>query len=69
MQLVLTDRSTLTEGRNIGVMSPSTWRLADLFAKYAFLVSGLGFGGAPCTPWQGILPKGGSPSFDRSGAA
>ncbi len=47
MQRVLTDRSTLTEGRNIGVMSPSTWRLADLFAKHAFLVSGLGFGGMP----------------------
>jgi DNA-binding transcriptional LysR family regulator len=47
VQLVLTDRSTLTEGRNIGVMSPSTWRLADLFAKHAFLVSGLGFGGMP----------------------
>jgi DNA-binding transcriptional LysR family regulator len=47
VQLVLTDRSTLTEGRNIGVMSPSTWHLADLFAKHAFLVSGLGFGGMP----------------------
>jgi DNA-binding transcriptional LysR family regulator len=47
VQLVLTDRSTLSEGRNIGVMSPSTWRLADLFAKHAFLVSGLGWGGMP----------------------
>lgn len=47
VQLVLTDRSTLSEGRNLGVMSPSTWRLADLFAKHAFLVSGLGFGGMP----------------------
>ncbi|ABE61891.1 transcriptional regulator, LysR family [Nitrobacter hamburgensis X14] len=47
VQLVLTDRSTLTEGRTIGVMSPSTWHLADLFAKHAFLISGLGFGGMP----------------------
>jgi DNA-binding transcriptional LysR family regulator len=47
VQLVLTDRSTLTEGRNLGVMSPSTWRLADLFAKHAFLVGGLGWGGMP----------------------
>ena len=28
-------------------MSPSTWRLADLFAKHAFLLNGLGFGGMP----------------------
>lgn len=47
VQLVLTDRSNLSEGRNIGVMSRSTWHLADLFAKHAFLVWGLGFGGMP----------------------
>lgn len=47
VQLVLTDRSRLSEGRNIGVMSPSSWHLADLFAKHAFLVSGLGFGVMP----------------------
>jgi DNA-binding transcriptional LysR family regulator len=47
VQLVLTDRSSLSEGREFGVMSPSTWRLADLFAKHAFLVAGLGWGGMP----------------------
>lgn len=47
VQLVLTDRSDLSEGREFGVMSPSTWRLADLFAKHAFLISGLGWGGMP----------------------
>ena len=47
VQLVLTDRSDLSAGREFGVMSPSTWRLADLFAKHAFLVSGLGWGGMP----------------------
>ena len=47
VQLVLTDRSKLTEGREFGVMSPSTWRLADLFAKHAFLLNGLGWGGMP----------------------
>ena len=47
VQLVLTDRSALSEGREFGVMSPSTWRLADLFAKHAFLVAGLGWGGMP----------------------
>ncbi|MCL6653724.1 LysR family transcriptional regulator [Agrobacterium rubi] len=47
VQLVLTDRSDLSTGREFGVMSPLTWRLADLFAKHAFLVSGLGWGGMP----------------------
>jgi len=47
VQLVLTDRSELTEGREFGVMSPLTWRLGDLFAKHAFLLKGLGWGGMP----------------------
>jgi DNA-binding transcriptional LysR family regulator len=47
VQLVLTDRSSLSEGQEFGVMSPSTWRLADLFAKHAFLLNGLGWGGMP----------------------
>jgi DNA-binding transcriptional LysR family regulator len=47
VQLVLTDRSDLSQGREFGVMSPSTWRLADLFAKHAFLLNGLGWGGMP----------------------
>jgi soluble lytic murein transglycosylase-like protein len=42
---VLTDRSELTAGREFGVMSGSVWRLADLFAKHAFLLQGLGWGG------------------------
>src|SRR5882757_900208 len=47
VQLVLTDRSELTTGREFGVMSPLTWRLGDLFAKHAFLLKGLGWGGMP----------------------
>ena len=47
VQLVLTDRSSLSEGRQFGVFSASTWRLADLFAKHAFLLNGLGWGGMP----------------------
>lgn len=47
VQLVLTDRSTLTAGRNFGVMSSKTWRLADLGAKHAFLKAGLGWGYMP----------------------
>ncbi|HEY2780517.1 MAG TPA: LysR family transcriptional regulator [Steroidobacteraceae bacterium] len=47
VQLVLTDRSALSAGREFGVMSPLTWRLGDLFAKHAFLLKGLGWGGMP----------------------
>ena len=47
VQLVLTDRSELTAGREFGVMSPLTWRLSDLFAKHSFLLKGLGWGGMP----------------------
>ncbi|MHA6203451.1 LysR family transcriptional regulator [Dyella soli] len=47
VQLVLTDRTPLSEGRTFGVISPLTWRLADLGAKHAFLNAGLGWGHMP----------------------
>jgi DNA-binding transcriptional LysR family regulator len=46
-QLVLTDRSELSQGKEFGVFSADTWRLADLGAKHAFLRAGLGWGGMP----------------------
>jgi DNA-binding transcriptional LysR family regulator len=46
-QIVLTDRSELSSGREFGVMSPATWKLADLFAKHHFILNGLGWGGMP----------------------
>jgi DNA-binding transcriptional LysR family regulator len=46
-QLVLTDRSDLTAGRDFGVLSGRTWRLADLSAKHAMLLAGLGWGKMP----------------------
>ena len=47
VQLVLTDRTALTQGRDYAVMSPLTWRLADLGAKHEFLRAGLGWGHMP----------------------
>lgn len=47
IQLVLTDRSALTAGRDYGVLSERTWRLADLGAKKSMLVAGLGWGNMP----------------------
>lgn len=47
IQLVLTDRSPLTDGRDFAVLSPRTWRLADLGAKHALLREGIGWGNMP----------------------
>lgn len=47
LQLVLTDRSPLTEGRDFSVFSQRTWRLADLSAKHALLKEGIGWGSMP----------------------
>jgi DNA-binding transcriptional LysR family regulator len=58
VQLVLTDRTTLTEGRDFGVLSPLTWRMADLGAKHAFLRAGLGWGHMPLHMVQADLDTG-----------
>ena len=58
VQLVLTDRSELSAGLDFGVMSQQTWRLADLFAKHAFLLDGLGWGGMPLHVVAGDLAAG-----------
>lgn len=47
IQLVLTDRSTLTEGREFSVFGVRTWRLADLGAKHRLLLAGIGWGSMP----------------------
>jgi DNA-binding transcriptional LysR family regulator len=47
VQLVLTDRSPLSDGREFAVVSPHTWRLADLGAKLALLREGIGWGNMP----------------------
>ncbi|CAG9256595.1 LysR family transcriptional regulator [Paraburkholderia unamae] len=46
-QLVLTDRSRLTEGQNFGVYSNRAWKLGDLGAKHRLLLAGLGWGSMP----------------------
>jgi DNA-binding transcriptional LysR family regulator len=46
-QLVLTDRSRLSEGFEGGVAGGPNWRIADLSAKQQFLLAGLGWGTLP----------------------
>jgi DNA-binding transcriptional LysR family regulator len=47
VQLVLTDRSSLTEGKDLGVYGSQTWRLADLGSKHMLLKEGIGWGYMP----------------------
>jgi DNA-binding transcriptional LysR family regulator len=47
IQLVLSDRSSLTAGRDFSVLSDRTWRIGDLGAKHALLREGLGWGNMP----------------------
>jgi len=47
VQLVLTDRSTLTEGRDFSVIGVRTWRLGDLGSKHALILAGVGWGNMP----------------------
>jgi DNA-binding transcriptional LysR family regulator len=58
IQLVLSDRSRMTEGKDLGVFSPKTWRLSDLGAKHAFLRAGLGWGGMPLDVVEADLASG-----------
>jgi DNA-binding transcriptional LysR family regulator len=58
VQLVLSDRSQRTEGRDFAVLSARTWRLADLGAKHALLREGIGWGNMPLPLIQSDLVAG-----------
>jgi DNA-binding transcriptional LysR family regulator len=47
IQLVLTDRTPLTKGQDLGVIGTQTWRLADLGSKHMLLKEGIGWGNMP----------------------
>lgn len=47
VQIVLTDRSQLTEGRDHGVFSAHSWRVADLDSKRELMLAGFGWGQLP----------------------
>jgi DNA-binding transcriptional LysR family regulator len=63
-QLVLTDRSELSQGKDFGVFSANTWRLADLGAKHAFLRAGLGWGAMPVGVVEADLANGSLVTLD-----
>ncbi|KQY88226.1 LysR family transcriptional regulator [Pelomonas sp. Root1444] len=50
LQIVLADPSPLTKGRDIGVLSPRTWRVHSQSVKHALIAAGVGWGRLPA--WQ-----------------
>lgn len=58
VQLVLTDRSTLTQGWEFAVIGTRTWRLADLGSKHMLLREGIGWGNMPLPMIQEDLDTG-----------
>ena len=49
IQLVVTDASELTKGRDFNVLSYKTWRVSDIATKHQLIRGGLGWGGLPAS--------------------
>jgi DNA-binding transcriptional LysR family regulator len=49
VQLVVTDLTERTRGKDFGVVSFKTWRLTDIGMKHALILAGLGWGGLPAS--------------------
>jgi len=47
VQLVVTDASGLTQGRDFNVLSYRVWRVSDIHSKRLLALGGLGWGGLP----------------------
>jgi DNA-binding transcriptional LysR family regulator len=47
IQLVISDVSQVTKGRDFGVFAYRTWRMTDMSIKRDLILSGLGWGGLP----------------------
>ncbi|MDB5562139.1 MAG: transcriptional regulator, LysR family [Hyphomicrobiales bacterium] len=57
-QLVVTDASGMTKGRDFNVLSYKIWRVGDVTTKYNLIRGGLGWGGLPETLIRRDLAKG-----------
>ena len=47
IQLVISDASRMTEGKDFGVYAYRTWRMTDMSTKRDLILAGLGWGGLP----------------------
>jgi DNA-binding transcriptional LysR family regulator len=57
-QLILTVRTPFSEGPDVGVFAADGWRLADLGAKHALLLAGVGWGNMPEANVRGDIAAG-----------
>ncbi|MCT8989080.1 LysR family transcriptional regulator [Chelativorans sp. SCAU2101] len=58
VQIVVTDTSGITRGRNFNVLSYKTWHVGDLATKYQLVRGGLGWGGLPAALVKKDIAKG-----------
>ena len=58
VQIVVEDPSTLSQGYDIDVLSPATWRVTDMYIKLELLRTGLGWGKMPAWLVAGDLAAG-----------
>jgi DNA-binding transcriptional LysR family regulator len=58
VQLVVTDASERTKGRDFNVLSYKTWRVSDIATKHHLIRGGLGWGGLPASLIYDDLQKG-----------
>lgn len=57
-QIVVSDASDLTSGRDFNVLSFKTWRVSDMATKHQLIRGGLGWGGLPASVIRDDLAKG-----------
>ncbi|RFB95737.1 LysR family transcriptional regulator [Rhizobium leguminosarum bv. trifolii] len=58
VQLVVTDASGRTKGRDFNVLSYKTWRVSDIATKHQLIKAGLGWGGLPASVMHDDLRSG-----------
>ena len=61
IQLVISDVSQMTKGKDFGVFAYRTWRMTDTSTKRDLILSGLGWGGLPTWMILDDVRRGGSP--------
>jgi DNA-binding transcriptional LysR family regulator len=57
-QIVVSDSSDLTSGRDFNVLSYKTWRVSDMATKHQLILGGLGWGGLPASIIRADLAAG-----------
>ncbi|WP_159587352.1 LysR family transcriptional regulator [Chelativorans xinjiangense] len=57
-QIVVTDSSERTKGKDFHVYALKTWRVSDIATKHALLLAGLGWGGMPLWMVEGDIKAG-----------